>query len=149
MIFNVLKVVFTGSSILEIDKGEADLSRRAVIYELPVLSLREYIALKYGIILNSYSLPEILEEHLSIEPEINSRIKPLKEYNAYNLAGAYPFFMETEDEYPEHLERIINLILETDLPASVPIEYSSVIKLKQLLWVISESVPFQPNISKT
>lgn len=146
--FNDLKIVFTGSSILEIDKGEADLSRRAVIYELPVLSLREYIALKNGIIFNSYSLPEILEEHSNIEPEINSRVKPLKEYNSYTIAGAYPFFMETEGEYPEHLARIINLILETDLPASVSVEYSSVLKLKQLLWVISESVPFQPNISK-
>ncbi len=143
-----LKVVFTGSSILEIDKGEADLSRRAVIYELPVLSLREYITIKYGIETEVYLLSDILKNQNSIANQINKKIKPIKEFNKYNQNGAYPFFKEAELEYTNHLERIINLILETDLPASTSIDYSSIIKLKQLLFVISESVPFQPNISK-
>lgn len=143
-----LKIVFTGSSILEIDKSEADLSRRAVIYQLPVLSLREYISIKHGIKTNVYSLPEILENHKEIASKINEKIKPVKEFNNYNLHGAYPFFMEAESEYSSHVERIINLILETDLPAAGSISYSSVINLKKLLSVISESVPFKPNISK-
>ncbi len=143
-----LKIVFTGSSILEIDKSEADLSRRAVIYQLPVLSLREFIAIKYNIEINSFTLKEILENHREISVKINKLIKPVKEFNLYNLKGAYPFFKEAENEYSEHLERIINLTLETDLPAAASISYTSVINLKKLLSVISESVPFQPNISK-
>ena len=143
-----LQVVFTGSSILEIDKGESDLSRRAVIYELPVLSLREYINIKYGIKIQTYSLCEMLDNHRSIASEINKKIKPVKEFSNYNYNGAYPFFKEAEHEYLSHIERIINLTLETDLPAFTAIEYSSIIKLKQLLLVISESVPFQPNITK-
>ena len=143
-----LKIVFTGSSILELDKSEADLSRRAVIYQLPVLSLREYISIKYDIKMNVYSLSEIIKNHKSIAGKINKQIKPVKEFNNYNLNGAYPFFMEAESEYSSHIERIINLILETDLPAFSSIDYSSVINLKKLLSVISESVPFQPNISK-
>ncbi|RLD50797.1 MAG: AAA family ATPase, partial [Bacteroidetes bacterium] len=89
-----LKIVFTGSSILEIDKSEADLSRRAVIYQLPVLSLREYISIKYDIKMNVYSLSEIIKNHKSIAGKINKQIKPVKEFNNYNLNGAYPFFME-------------------------------------------------------
>ena len=143
-----LKVVFTGSSILEIDKGESDLSRRAVIYKLPVLSLREYIAIDQGIVIKTYSLTNILENHKEIASEINKQIKPIKELNNYNKLGAYPFFKEAELEYLHHIERIINLILETDLPAVTPIDFSSITKLKQLLLVISESVPFTPNISK-
>ena len=143
-----LKVVFTGSSILEIDKGEADLSRRAVIYELPVLSLREYITINYGIETAVYTLPDVLKNQYDIANQINKIIKPVKEFNNYNKNGAYPFFKEAELEYSNHIERIVNLILETDLPASASIDYSSIIKLKQLLYVISESVPFQPNISK-
>lgn len=146
--FPELKVVFTGSSILEIDKGEADLSRRAVIYNLPVLSLREFIEIKYGIPSDVYSLNDIIENHLDIAGRIVKKIKPIKEFNNYCMNGAYPFFMETGPDYHDHLERIINLILETDLPAFNPIDYHSIIKLKQLLLVISESVPFQPNISK-
>ncbi len=143
-----LRVVFTGSSILEIDKGESDLSRRAVIYELPVLSLREYVNIKYGVEISSYSLLDILDNHRSISSQINKIIKPVKEFSDYNNNGAYPFFKEAKYEYSSHIERIINLILETDLPAFTAIDYSSIIKLKQLLLVISESVPFQPNISK-
>jgi len=146
--YSDLKVVFTGSSILEIDKGEFDLSRRAVIYELPVLSLREYINIKYGIETEVYSLNDILDNHRSIANLINKKIKPVKEFVKYNYSGAYPFFKETEYEYSSHIERIVNLILETDLPSFTAIDYSSIIKLKQLLLVISESVPFQPNISK-
>jgi len=69
-----LKVVFTGSSILEIDKSEADLSRRSVIYDLPVLSVREYIALKYSINIEVYSLSVILENHKEIASNINKKI---------------------------------------------------------------------------
>ena len=76
-----LKIIFTGSSILEIDKSEADLSRRAVVYELPVLSLREYITIKYDIKIPVYSLLEILKNHKEIAGNINKMIKPIKEFN--------------------------------------------------------------------
>ena len=143
-----LKIVFTGSSILEIDKSESDLSRRSVVYELPVLSLREYIALAGGVNLEVYSLSDILSDHKEIVLEINRKIKPIKELKEYNQNGAYPFFIEAGKEYSNHIERIINLILETDLPAFTSIDFASIVKLKRLLYVISESVPFQPNISR-
>jgi predicted AAA+ superfamily ATPase len=143
-----LKLVFTGSSILEIDKGDADLSRRAVIYNLPVLSLREYLAIDQGIMIKAYSLTEILKNHKEIASIINKQIKPIKELNNYNKLGAYPFFKDAKLEYFHHIERIINLILETDLPAVTPIDFSSIVKLKQLLIIISANVPFTPNISK-
>ena len=146
--FPELKVVFTGSSILEIDKGEADLSRRAVIYELPVLSLREYVAIKEGLILPSYSLSEIITNHREISIELLKKFKAIKELKSYYKVGVYPFYQETKFEYFQHLERIINLILENDLPAIVSIDFKAIVKLKQLLLIISESVPFTPNISK-
>jgi len=146
--FPELHIVFTGSSILEIDKSEADLSRRAMIYNLPVLSMREFIELKYGLKLMSYKLEDIVTNHLEIASQIVEKMKPVKAFKVYNQTGAYPFFTETGDDYPDHLERIINLILETDLPAFIPVDFNSIIKLKQLLLIISESVPFQPNISK-
>jgi len=143
-----LKIVFTGSSILEIDKSEVDLSRRSVIYDLPVLSLREYLELSSGVKTGTFSLSEIIKNHREIATEINKKVKPIKEFNQYNRNGCYPFFTEAPEEYYEHLLRIINLILETDLPAFASIDYYSVIKIKQLLYIISESVPFQPNIKK-
>lgn len=145
--FDELKVIFTGSSILDIDKAEFDLSRRAVLYVLQNLSIREYIQLKDGKELPSFSLDQILKNHREISTELINQIKPIKEFNAYLQFGAYPFAIETGSDYYQHLRRIINLIIETDLPATLSIDYNAVIKLKKLLYLISESVPFSPNIS--
>lgn len=142
-----LQIIFTGSSILDIDKAEYDLSRRAVLYELNNLSLREYIELKNDQKLPSFTLNEIISSHRDISVQITNDIKPIKEFNSYLQNGAYPFFLETGDDYHQHISRIINLILETDLPASISIDFNSVVKLKKLLYIISESVPFSPNIS--
>ncbi len=145
-----LQIVFTGSSALDIDKGDADLSRRAVMYDLPVMSLREYLAINNIGVFSTFSLSEIIENHREISLEITDKIKPLKYLYEYFRTGAYPFFNEVgnAEEYYQHLQRIVNLILETDLPAFTQIDYLSVYKLKKLLSVIAESVPFHPNISK-
>jgi predicted AAA+ superfamily ATPase len=143
-----LKVVFTSSSILEINKAKFDLSRRAVEYNLKELSLREYIELKNGTKFEFYPLTEILKNHTSITKEILNTIKPVYWFKKYITDGAYPFFTEGEEEYPQKLKNTINIILENDLPAVYTIDYSSVYKLKRLLFAIATSVPFKPNISK-
>lgn len=43
-----LQVIYTGSSILDLEKGGADLSRRKVEYRLPGLSFREYLNISQG-----------------------------------------------------------------------------------------------------
>ena len=43
-----IRVIFSGSSVIEIKKG-ADLSRRALIFNLKPLSFREYLVIKKGI----------------------------------------------------------------------------------------------------
>ncbi|MCF8302995.1 MAG: AAA family ATPase [Bacteroidales bacterium] len=143
-----LKVIFTGSSVLEIDKSKADLSRRAMLYTLPSLSLREFVELQYGISFPSFTLNEILNRHKEIAAEFSSKIKPVKAFNEFNRFGAYPFFKETGEDYHHHLERIVNLMLETDLPGIINMDYSSIVKIKKLLYIISHSVPFKPNISE-
>lgn len=146
--FPDLKIVFTGSSVLEIIKADADLSRRAIIYNLPELSLREYLELMYSIKLPIFSLTQICENHLEICNTINNEILPVRKFKEYNKQGAYPFIKETGAYFLQQLETVINLIIEVDLPLHVKIEYSTINKLKKLLFVLSESVPFQPNISK-
>lgn len=56
-----LKVVFTGSSVLDIKKGASDLSRRAVMYNMQGLSFREYLQLAKGITVPKYTLSQLLE----------------------------------------------------------------------------------------
>ncbi len=145
--YSGLKIIFTGSSILEIDKADADLSRRAVVYNLPTLSLREYIELKSDIKSETYTLNDILKHHRDISLELTQKIKPIKEFKAYRKQGAYPYFIESGADFLQHLERTVGLILETDLPAFTAIDFQSIYKLKQLLMILAESVPFKPNIT--
>jgi len=143
-----LNIVITGSSALDIHKGKGDLSRRIVIYKLNGLSFREFIELKYKINFNTYTLDEITENAIDIAQEINSKIKPIKLFKEYLEIGYYPFFIEQEDHYYERIEQAVSEILENDLPAMEPIDFSAVYNLKKLLMIIAEIVPFKPNVSK-
>ena len=143
-----LKIIFTSSSALDIYKGGYDLSRRAVVYNLPGLSFREFVELKYRVKLPVHSLEEILHKPKKIVPGIIRKIKPLKYFEEYLMSGYYPFFIESERSYPGHLINILNLILESDLPTIFNIDYYSVIKIKKMLAVLSRIVPFKPNIEK-
>jgi hypothetical protein len=143
-----LKVVFTGSSLLEILNARADLSRRAIVYNIQGLSLREYISIKSGIEIQPYTINEIVENHLEISKQINAKIKPLQYYFSYIKEGYYPFFKEQPELYFLRLEEVINMILEIELPLLRNINIGMVNRIKQLLLIIAESAPFIPNISK-
>ena len=143
-----LKVVFTGSSVLDIIQSKADLSRRAIVYKMKGLSFREYLLLTNKLNWSELSLNEILENHELISMEIAAKIKPVKEFKEYLKTGYYPFFQEYPETYHQRLEQVISLVLENDITALKPVNLEGVKKLKQLLYVLSTSVPFKPNISK-
>lgn len=144
-----LKIVVSGSSIIALQKSQADLSRRLLRYQLPELSLREFIALKDGIELPFYSLEEILTNSNKIVNEILNKLEsPLKSYSEYMTMGAYPIFMEGIDEYLIRVNQLINVIIDYDLPEAIHIETATQAKLKKLLYILSTSVPFKPNIAK-
>ncbi len=143
-----LKVVFTGSSLLEILNARADLSRRAVVYTLQGLSYREYLHLKADIKLPKLNLEDLLQNHLQLAREINGQLKPLQYFDEYLKTGYFPYFQEVPSLYYQRIEEVINMTLEIELPLLRKVEVSYVSKLKQLLQIISESVPFIPNVSK-
>jgi len=143
-----LSIVFTSSSALEIYKGEGDLSRRAIVYNLNELSLREYIALVHKKEIPAVLLSDIIIKHREISESINKIIKPIAMFNEYNQFGAYPFIIEGKTKYYERLERIINIIIENDLQSIVFIEYQTVIKIKKLLYILAGIVPYKPNIAE-
>ncbi|MBN2612615.1 MAG: ATP-binding protein [Bacteroidales bacterium] len=143
-----LKIVFTGSSLLEILNARADLSRRAIVYNMQGLSFREYLSMLSGTDFQIYGLSEILNNHTSIVQQITSKVKPFQYFSSYLNSGYYPFFTEQIDLYHTRIEEIINMIIEIELPLLRNVDVLYVNKLKQLLYVISASAPFIPNISK-
>ncbi len=140
--FPELKVVFTGSSILDILKGSADLSRRAIIYTLHGLSFREYLNLFHHYEIEVYSLKQIINN----EVELKDIKHPLPLFNDYLHRGYYPFGLENEMNL--RLGQIIIHTLETDIPQYANLNVGTSRKLKRLLSIIAESVPFKPNFSK-
>lgn len=140
--FPKLQIVFTGSSILELFKGSDDLSRRAVLYHLTGLSFREYLNMSQNIALPAYTLSEILSQKVEL-PGIE---RPLPLFTEYLQKGYYPFF--PEKEYEQRLRNILGQTLESDIPLYANMNVSTSRKLKQLLYIIAQSAPFKPNISK-
>ena len=134
-----LQVVVTGSSILDLYKGTADLIRRVIPYHLKGLSFREYLAMNKGIVLPPASFKQILEHKVTFtEGE-----KPLALFDDYLKTGYYPFW--NEPDFTTRLNNVINLTVENDIPAYAKMNVSTARKLKQLLFIISQSVPFKPN----
>jgi predicted AAA+ superfamily ATPase len=146
--FPKLQVVFTSSSLLEIYKGESDLSRRVLSYTLSELSFREYLAFREKTVLSQFSLEEIITRHQEISTELIQQFTPLKYFSDYLKFGAFPFYEGDESEYYQKLLNTINLILEVDLQMVENIDFNNIAKLKRLMYVLSSNVPFTPNINK-
>lgn len=138
-----LKIVYTGSSILDLEKGGADLSRRKLEYLMPGLSFREYLNISQKLNLPSYTLDEILAGKVKFAyPDF----KPIMHFKEYLKQGYYPFF--NEDEYILRLRGILKQIVEVDIPMFANMQITSGNKLKKLLYVIAQSSPFKPNNAK-
>lgn len=133
---------FTGSSILDIYKGMADLSRRAPVYEMQGLSFREYLALFHGIDAATYTFEELLDHKVDI-PEL---VHPLPLFADYLKRGYYPFGKDVD--FNMELEQVINQTMEIDIPQYANMNVATGRKLKQLLMIISQSVPFKPVMQK-
>ena len=137
-----LQVVFTGSSVLDIKKGSADLSRRAIVYSMQGLSFREYLHLFHKIEIPVYSLDDLLNQRVAIP----SNFRPLPYFADYLRIGYYPFSREMN--FDIRLQQVIDQTLEIDIPSYADMNVSTGRKLKQLMSIVSESVPFKPNMSK-
>jgi len=140
--------VVSGSSVLALEKGKADLSRRAAVYHLEGLSFREFLNLELGTNFPKYSLNEILTQHSILAEPLVDQQDILSHFEQYLTFGYYPFYRESKALYPTRLLEITNLVLEIDLAPFEELSYKTVRSMKKLLYILSESVPFIPNISK-
>ena len=142
-----LKVIFTGSSLLHLRKAKVDLSRRAVMYQMPGLSFREFLSFQNKAEFPIYSLDDIIHNHIEIAMNIINDIKPLAYFDNYLNYGYYPFYLENIKSFHQKLYETILTVLEVDIPQFEQIQTSGIIYLKKLLKIISRSVPFKPNMN--
>jgi len=143
-----LHIVFTGSSMLHIHDARTDLSRRAMVYTMQGLSFREYLNISQSKDYQSITLENILSNHIDISMQISGEIKPLTFFYQYLKNGYYPYFLENENNYLARLRETVLYTLEIDLVHLRQISTQHIDKLKKLLYVLSQSVPYTPNILK-
>ncbi|MFN4084054.1 MAG: ATP-binding protein [Bacteroidia bacterium] len=146
--YKKLKVVFTGSSVLHIQSGNADLSRRAVVYKMEGLSFREFLNIEAKTKFEKITLQDIVVNHLEICRDIVAKVKPLAYFENYLKYGYYPYYLESVNTYHRKLFNTIILMLEVDLPYLRHVDVKYVYKLKKLLHLLAQSTPFQPNVSQ-
>lgn len=145
--FPELKIIFTGSSIIDISKQEGDLSRRALMYELPGLSYREYLSMLGIINLPVIGLEELLFNSAEIKKKIPYNFRPLAHFNNYLNYGYYPFGIDDSSSIHQRINQLIRTIVEVDMAELKDFDIRNAKKLLQLVYVIAQQVPFKPNIS--
>lgn len=146
--FSDLGIVYTGSSILEIEKSSADLARRQTTYRLDGLSFREYLAYIGAFACNPLNIDDIIKNHVPIAMDIAGRVKVLKMFDKYLKTGYYPFFADAKSDYLIRLAETARMVIETDLPSVLDISYHTLEKTQKLLMIIAEHVPLQPTTEK-
>lgn len=145
--YPAMHIVFTGSSMLLIEKASADLSRRCTFYDLGGLTFREYLDYKHILSYPSLTLEEILTNHVERALDITSKVKVIPLFIDYLDHGYYPFYEETKNSYGKMLQQIATNVLEVDVPAVEKVEYTTIQKMRRLLAFIAQTVPFTVNIS--
>ena len=135
-----LKVIFTGSSVLDIKRGEADLSRRALMYMMQGLSFREYLQLFHGIKSQVFSFEEILNHQVEI-PEVEH---PLPLFREYLDHGYYPFAIE--GDFMPRMLQVVDQTIEVDIPQYADMKASTARKLKRMLVILSGLAPSKPSV---
>lgn len=143
-----LKVVISGSSMLDILNADADLSRRCIPYEMQGLSFREYLAMVHKIELPSITLTDLLSNPGAFCDKVNASCRPLAYFNDYLKHGYYPFILEGEREYPIRIDNVVNFIIDVELPQLCGVEVSNLRKIKALITILASAVPLQVDITK-
>jgi predicted AAA+ superfamily ATPase len=142
-----LKIIFSGSSALQLEHKKADLSRRAVLYRVHGLSFREFLELKLGKNFPSYTLDEIMKNHIEISHTLTEQVKPFEYFREYLQSGYFPYYFENPNSYGQKLEETVNTVIESDLPIIFNIEPQNIQKLKQLISLLCSSDPFELNLT--
>lgn len=145
--FPHLNLIVTGSSMLRIEHALGDLSRRCKEYTMRGMSFREYLKLENIADWPILSLEDILQRHIQLASKMTGQVKVLGHFENYLRHGYYPFYIEEGNGFDERLQRVINTVLNEDIPAIANVEYETIYKLRQLLAIFSEQSPYTLNVS--
>ena len=142
-----LNIAYSGSSILKLTAGQADLSRRQTVYNLKGLSFREFLEYEGIAKFPAVTLAEVLSSHRRLALEICGKVKVLPLFERYISEGYYPFYKSAAGHFADKLAEVVNSVLNVDLPAVEGVTPPTVMKARKMLMVLAKSCPQQPNMS--
>ena len=140
--FTDMHFVLSGSSLMNLNDGQADLSRRCIPYSMPGLSFREYLAMFHAKVFRPRTLPELLTDGNRVCAEVNAQLHPLPLFSEYLQYGFYPFLKEGKNNYHVRIDNIVDTLLNMELPLLRGLDIANVRKMKALLAILSDNVPF-------
>lgn len=143
-----MHIVLSGSSLIQINDGQADLSRRILLYDMPGLSMREFLRLDVGLDIEPVLLENLLEAPNRFCAQVKSVCHPLEHFSRYLQYGYYPFYFESKAEYYNRLENVINYIVDVELARYRNLDLGNSRRVKALLQVISQMTPYEVDIAK-
>lgn len=146
--FPSLHFVYTGSSMLRLDRLKGDLSRRQIVYEMPGLSFREYLLFEHGVDVPAVPFERLLAEHAAIAEDVCRRIRVLPAFETYLRSGYYPFFKEVKRGFAQRLAQIAAQVLEGDYPAVEDVSPATIRKARKMLMILADRVPQKVNFEK-
>ena len=147
-LFPELKLIVSGSSLLSLREGDADLSRRSVKYTMPGLSFREALRFYHGLKFEKWSLEDILSHPYDLWQMVSSKCKPVALFKEYLEKGYYPFLLEGEGEYYTKIEQVVNYIIENELPQICRVDVANVRKIQAIVAMICRETPFELNANR-
>lgn len=143
-----LHIVLSGSSLLQLNDGDADLSRRMISYMMPGLSFREFLRFDQGVEIEPVPLKELLGSADEFCSDVKCKCLPVKLFKQYLQGGFYPFYFENRKTYPVQVENVVNYIIDYELPAFRNMDVGNTRKLKALLRILAQLVPYEIDVSK-
>lgn len=143
-----LHVAYTGSSMLQMESSEGDLSRRLAMYEMRGLSFREFLEYEGILQLPTFTLEQLLAEHVSIAMDICDKTKILEHFKKYLEVGYYPFYKSVHHGYYQRLQSVASQVIEVDYPIVDDITMSTIRKTKKLLMLLAERAPQLPKMNE-
>lgn len=143
-----LHVVLSGSSLIQINDGQADLSRRMLHYDMPGLSFREFLRLDVGLDIEQITFDQLLANPEQFCMDVHAQCHPLEHFSRYLQYGYYPFYFESKRAYYNHLEDVVNYIIDVELTKHRSIDVGNTRSLKALMQVISQMTPYEVDIAK-
>ena len=147
-LYKGLKVVMSGSSLIQLNDGQADLSRRQDVYDMSGLSFREYLWFRTGKKVEPITLEQLLSDAAAFCTKVRSVYRPLEFFDDYLRMGYYPFSFEKKRTYKTLIENVISYIIETELTKYRGVSPENTRKIKALLQVVAGMLPYQVDISK-